>query len=255
MSYGADFATADPANAPLDAPILLGADPVLWGAGLLFLLAALLVGYVIGSRSRGREGDATGAIWQAIDEAAKDAMKANDHALKGRAAHLADVVDRRLGRTLALAAGPHGLEAPVARLKAALDGRRSEVHGDHAHDDHGGHDDHDHSGHGATGHHGADHGAPAAPTAAASTGSVTIVNVIPGAAPVTERPKAGEHHPPRKELTAREQTAELRLAVAAVNEHWRDEGDRTRAMRAALVELSGQGGGGARRGRPNLSHG
>src|SRR5215217_1410332 len=109
MSYGADFATADPANAPLDAPILLGADPILVGAGVLLLLAALMLGWVMGARSRSGDGDATSSIWKAIDKAAKDAMKADDNALKGRAAHLADIVERRLGRTLALVAGPDGL--------------------------------------------------------------------------------------------------------------------------------------------------
>jgi hypothetical protein len=49
MAYGADFATADAANAPLDAPLMIGADPVVWGALLLGLAAALLIGWYFGS--------------------------------------------------------------------------------------------------------------------------------------------------------------------------------------------------------------
>jgi hypothetical protein len=257
MSYGADFATADPANAPLDAPILLGADPLMAVAGVMLLLAALLLGWFLGARSRTNEGDATGSIWKAIDKAAKEAMKADDNALKGKAAHLADVVQARLGKTLALTAGEEGLARAVEDLRAALAGRKPDGRHDHDHDhDHGGdhgHEDDDHAaGHeDAHGAHGAHGHAPAA-SASASTGSVTIVNVIPGsppAAPARGRP----HHPPhdRKELTVKEQTAALRLAVAAFNEHWRHEDARIGAMRAALAELSG----GQARGGPGLSHG
>ena len=123
MSYGADFATADPANAPLDAPIYLGADPVLWAALILLLLAAALLGWFLGSRSGPKGGDASHSIWKAIDGAAKDAMKADDSALKGRAEHLLSVVDNRLGKTLALAGGKDGLSACVKALRGAVDGR------------------------------------------------------------------------------------------------------------------------------------
>lgn len=242
MAYGADFATADAANAPLDPPIMIGADPALVVAGVLLLLAALLLGYFIGARSRSKAGDAATSIWKAIDKAAKDAMKADDNALKGRAAHMVDVIDRRLGKTLALVTGDDGLARGVEDLRAALAGRKPDEHhgsgADHGH----GHDDHAHD----SDHHGGP-GDGHAPTASASTGSVTIVNVIPGAQTPADRPK----HSPHRDLTAREQTAALRLAVAAFNEHWRHEGARVKAMRAALAELSGHDG---RRG-PELSHG
>lgn len=247
MSYGDDFAAADPANAPLDAPILLGADPVLVAAGLLLLLAALLLGWFLGARARSTNGDATASIWKAVDEAAKEAMKADDTALKGRAEDLLGVIDRRLGRTLALVAGRDGLAGGVEGLRNAVSGRkRDEPHGrdgdDHGHGHghgHGGDQDDDaHGGH-------ADHPAPGP---SASTGSVTIVNVLPGAPSAPGRPGG---HGPRRDLTAREQTAALRLAVAAFNEHWRHEGARVKAMRAALAELSGRTG----RSGPDLSHG
>lgn len=253
MSYGADFATADPANAPLDAPILLGADPLLWGALALLLLAALMLGWYLGARSRSNEGDATASIWKAIDRAAKDAMRADDNALRGRAQALLDVIDRRLGKVLVLACGRETL-APgkeslvgcVAGLRAAAEGRRPDPHG---HDDPG--HDHDHGddhGHGAG--HDDGHAGGSSP-ASASAANITIN--VSQTAPRPE--KSGHdhghgHHPPR-EMTAREQTDALRLAVAAFNEHWRHEGARVREMRGVLAELSGSDG----RGGPNLSHG
>jgi hypothetical protein len=246
MSYGADFANADPANAPLDAPILLGADPVLWGALALLLLASLMLGWYLGARSRSDEGDATASIWKAIDKAAKDAMKADDNALRGRAQALLDVIDRRLGKTLALAGGKDGLAAAVAALRNAIAGRRAEAHGGHGHDDHGhGHDHDDHK----ADHHGDkhdDHGET--PSTAASAANI-VINVSQ-TAPRPDKPGHDHPHPPR-DMTVREQTDALRLAVAAFNEHWRHEGPRVRDMRAALAELSGRDGAGG----PNLSHG
>lgn len=242
MAYGADFAAADAANAPLDAPIMLGADPATAAAGLLLLLAALLLGWFMGARARSNAGDATTSIWKAIDKAAKDAMKADDNALKGRAAQLADVIDRRLGKTLALVAERDGLVEGVEGLRSALAGRKPD-------DPHGAGHDHDHA-HDDDGHGPDHHGDELRPAASSSVGPVTIVNVLPGA-PARARPAGPQDHHPRRDLTAREQTAALRLAVAAFNEHWRHEGARVTAMRAALAELSGPDG----RRRPELSGG
>ncbi|GAA0617079.1 hypothetical protein GCM10009422_10300 [Brevundimonas kwangchunensis] len=254
MSYGADFATADPANAPLDAPILIGADPAVMVAGLLLLLAAFALGWFFAGRSRRNDGDATASIWHAIDKAAKEAMKADDHALRGKADHLAETLRKRLGKTLAFTAGDEGLAHAVAGLTAALNGRKPDETPGHDEPDHGDHHEHvDHHDHHDESHKAHDHVHSAPATASASTGSVTIVNVIPPAAPAPT-----PHHPPAKprphhgpkEMTAREQTEALRLAVAAFNEHWRHEGLRIGQMRAALAELSGSAPGG-----PRLSHG
>lgn len=250
MSYGADFASADPANAPLDAPIYFGADPVMWGALALLLLAAGLLGWFLGSRAAPKTGDASHAIWKAIDGAAKDAMKADNSALKGRAEHLLTVIENRLGKTLALAGGKDGLSACVTALRGAVDGKLKDKPRDDKHDahppkaDHGkGHDD----GHG----HGDDHGHDGhGPTSSVGAAAANItINVAPS--PPAEKPGHDPHHPepaPRKEMTVREQTDALRLAVAAFNEHWRHEKARIRALRAALAELSGGDG-------PDLSHG
>lgn len=251
MSYGADFATADPANAPLDAPIYFGADPVLWGALILGLLAAALLGWFLRGQSAPKTGDASASIWKAIDGAAKDAMKADDNALHGRAEHLLAVVDRRLGHTLALAGNGEGLAACVAALKDAVAGKRPTPHDDHGDDaDHAhgkGHDD-------KPGDH-ADKGPDYAHSPTSSVGAAAAnitINVAPSAPAKPEKPEHGGHppHPPKpKALTRREQIDQLRLAVAAFNEHWRHEGARTEALRAALRELSGGSPG------PRLSHG
>ncbi|GAA0649918.1 hypothetical protein [Brevundimonas lenta] len=237
MSYGADFATADPANAPLDAPILLGADPVLWVAGLLILLAALMAGYWYGARSRRDEGDATPAIWKVIDKAAKDAMKADDNALKARAEDLLGVIKRRLGHTIAFVSDS-GLADSVSALRAAVAGRRHAPHG-HGHDHDHGHDEHHDHGddHGHGDHDDAHHDSASAASAAAA-GNITIVNVAPAAPAKADKPEKPGAQP--RDMTAREQTDALRLAVAAFNQHWRDERARVGEMRAALAELSGR---------------
>jgi hypothetical protein len=242
MSYGAEFVTADPAGAPLDPPILVGADPVLWMALALLLLAAGLFGWWLGVRSGSREGDATPAIWKAIDGAAKEAMKADDHALRGRAQQLLETIDRRLGRTLAVAGTDRGLADRVGDLRAAVDGRPSHGHG-------GGHGAHDasHDSHAPGDHHkdpaSDDHGG-AAPRASAIASAITI-NVSGGPA---QGGGHDPHHPPRSEMTAREQTDALRLAVAAFNEHWRHEARRVGELRGALTELTGSTGRGVRTG-------
>ena len=249
MSYGADFSAADPANAPLDAPIYLGADPVLWGALILLLIAAALLGWYLRGQSGPKTGDASSSIWKAIDEAAKDAMKADDNALKGRAEHLLAVIRGRLGATLSLAGDETGLAACVVALRKAVAGKRADKHDDHG--GHGGHGDHGHDDPHDAKHgdahdeaHGKDGHGPTSSVGAAAA-NITI-NVAPSP---PEKPGKPVHppHPPR-DLSTREQTDALRLAVAAFNEHWRHRDARTGALRAALAELSGGSGG------PRLSH-
>ena len=251
MSYGSDFVTADPANAPLDPPLMVGADPVLWLALGLLLVAAGLFGWWLGVGSRAHEGDATSAIWKAIDKAAKEAMKADDLALRGGAQHLLETIDRRLGRTLAVAVAvaptEQGLAERVGDLRSAVAGRPSHRHGhgdDHAgHEGHGGpHDAPDADGHG-------DPSAPddhreEGPRASAIASAITI-NVAGGSG----RSGGPEvRHPRHREMTAREQTDALRLAVAAFNEHWRHVSLRVGELRAALAELAGHETRGSRRG-------
>lgn len=120
MSYGADFANADPANAPLDPTIMIGADPFFWGAILLLITAALFAGYFFGARSRSHRADAAHAIWKAIHDAARSAMGADDNALKGKAEALRKVIDERLGKTLKLAGG---LSARIKKLDDAIAGK------------------------------------------------------------------------------------------------------------------------------------
>lgn len=246
MSYDADFANADPAGAPLDPVIMIGADPMFWAAILLIIAAALFFGWFLGARSIGHRADAAHTIWKAVHDAARSAMGADDNALKGRAEALRKVVEERLGKTLKLAGG---LSREVRKLDDAIAGRGPAQSG---------------------GHHGSAHG-PAhapdggpgepAPTPAggggggggAATANITIVT---GATPGQTHSTGAGHgpvHDPRamRDLTRREQTDALRLAVAAFNEHWRDEAARVRELRDAHAELSNPGAAGhsARSGR------
>lgn len=240
MSYGSDFAHADPVNAPLDPTVFIGADPVFWAALVLALAAALLAGWHLGARSRTAGPDAAQAIWQAIDRAAKAAMQSDDNALRGRAEALAATIAARLGKTLALT-GP--LSKTVSALDKAITGEApaAEPHAP------GGHGDHPaaHDSHPDKEAHGSSAGGPAASAAAAA--SVTIIAVGPVTAHPPQAAEARKHHhkPEKRELTQREQTDALRLAVAAFNEHWRRRDNRVAELRAAHAELSNPGSRGA----------
>ena len=239
MSYGADFANADPGNAPLDAPLYIGADPFVWGAILLGLAAALLLGWYMGARSNTHRADAAHAIWKDIHDAARSAMGANDNAIKGRAEALLKVLDARLGKTMVLVGG---VSESVDKLRHGVWGRRP--HGGHGADDHGhghghaaSHDDSHHAGEPHKDGH-LTHASPA----------VTIVNVNAGATTHAPAHAPAEHHAPahdakpeKRDLSHREQTDALRLAVAHFAEHWRDESARVRELRQAHAELSDPG--------------
>lgn len=222
MSYGADFATADPAGAPLDPTIMIGADPVFWGAALLALLVAALIGWLMGSGSRAKRSDAAGAIWEAIDDAAKTAMQADTEALPARASDLHRVLWARLGQTLdfggeltgcvkALDAALQGevedKTAPAASPQAAADATR-ELDPD-----------------------------AAATSSSSAAASVTLVSVhqLPAAPP----PPSGK--PGKRPMTTRERNDALRLAVAAFNDYWRHRAAREADMRAVVAELSDPG--------------
>ena len=231
MSYGNDFATVDAAGAPLDPTIMIGADPMFWGAVLLALLVAAMIGWLIGGSSHAKRNDAAGPIWEAINDAAKAAMKADTEALPAIASDLQRVLKARLGKTLAFG-GELGKRAGA--LDKALKG---EV------DDKGHHP----AGHGpgsdaAQGHNGK--GASDSGHAAAAA-SVTIVSV--------HAPAASAHpHPPEhvsRPMSTKERNDALRLAVAAFNDYWRHRAARETEMRAVVAELCDPGPP-----RPRLSH-
>lgn len=239
MSYDADFAAGSPADAPLDPVIMIGADPMFWAAILLIIAAALFFGWFLGARSNNHRADAAHSIWKAVHDAARSAMGADDNALKGRAEALRKVVDERLGKTLKLAGG---LAREVRKLDDAIAGRGPAQSG---------------------GHHGAAHGPGPAPDGGpgepaptptggggggggAATANITIVT---GATPGQTHSTGVGHGPVHdakamRDLTRREQTDALRLAVAAFNEHWRDESARVRELRDAHAELSNPGAAG-----------
>lgn len=249
MSYGADFANADPANAPLDAPLFIGAGSFVWAAILLALAAALLLGWYLGARSNHSRSDAAHAIWKAIHDAARSAMGADDNALKGRAEALRKVIDERLGKTLKLASG---LSGRIKKLDDAIAGKGPVQPGGggqtppRASGGHGGEASQGESGHGGNGGGGGGGGA----AAAAAATSVTVVT-IGGPATTAPPPTA----PTTGDLSHREQTDALRLAVAAFNQHWRDEGARVSELRATHAELSNPGSAHKSSGHRKVSHG
>lgn len=237
MSYGDDFASLDPAAAPLDASIMIGADPMFWGGLLLALLVAAMIGWLIASGARPRRPDAAGAIWEAVNDAAMAAMKSDTESLPAHAAHLHRVLRARLGKTLDFG---EGLSNCVRALSTAIEGRveDSHHHGDHASGHNHGHDE----GHDAdNGHDG--HDPAAGPTAAAA--NVTIVSVHAAAA---AHPPRGHGHDKRA-MTARERNRALRLAVADFNDYWQHRSAREAEMRAVVGELCNPGPP-----RPRLSH-
>jgi hypothetical protein len=237
MSYGDDFATVDTAGAPLDPVIMIGADPMFWGAILLALLVAALIGWLLAGGSRPRRDDAARPIWDAVDEAAKAAMKADTEALPAHAAHLHRVLRARLGKTLDFGGG---LSRCVRALSKAIEGEVDDPHHhDDAASDHGQGDDHDH---GADADHGHGAGAPSA------AGNVTIVSVHAPAA--AHAPHGSSHGHGRRAMTTRERNHALRLAVADFNDYWRHRSAREAEMRAVIVELCDPGPP-----RPRLSHG
>lgn len=219
MFYDADFATADAANAPLDAPLMIGADPVLWGALLLGLAAAVLIGWYLGQGSRGSRIDAAVSIWDEIDEAAKEAMKADGDTLSAKASALRRTIDRRLGKTLGIAAGAGRM---IKALDAALGGE-----GEEPHKLEGGHR------HGDTAEHRARHEHDETPS---SVGGVTVIVNADAGRKGGDGP--GDHETKKGSLGVQERNDALRLAIGRFNDHWRLRADRLRELRAAHAELS-----------------
>lgn len=230
MSYGDDFASVDTAGAPLDPTIMIGADPMFGGAILLGLVVAGLVGWLVGQGGRSRQTDAAHAIWEAVNDAAKAAMKADTEALPALASNLERVLRARLGKTLAFGGE---LGKCVKALDTALKGEVDDKHG-HAQ---GGHAPAPEAGRGHEGHGPGDSGHAAAPANAAS---VTIVSV--------HAPTAPDHG--KRPMTTKERNDALRLAVADFNDHWRHRPAREGEMRAVVAELCNPGPR-----RAHLSHG
>lgn len=233
MSYGDDFATVDTAGAPLDPTIMIGADPMFWGAILLGIVVAALVGWLIGQSSGAKRTDAAHAIWDAINDAAKAAMKADTEALPALASDLQRVLRARLGKTLSFGGE---LGKCVKALDSALKGEVEDKHRPAA-PAHAPDPAHAHDGHGAgdSGH-----------AAASSAASVTIVSVHAPSAPAHPHPP--EHG--KRPMTTKERNDALRLAVADFNDYWRHRSAREGEMRAVVAELCNPGPP-----RPRLSHG
>lgn len=228
---GADFG-ADRAFEAGGPEVFLSLPPIMLAALVVLGLALFALGWFLKESQGPRRRDDAEAIWKAIDDALKAAMKADGAALVGQAEALKKVLSKRLGATLKLAGGLGGL---VTALDHALAGEPHEAHrhGGHGHG-HGdpGHDDHGH-GHGHDDHKPQDdHGKP---------GPVTHVTIINGPHAHGDKGGHGGHghddHKPAS-LSPRDRDRALRLAVADLNEHWRHKAERIGELRAACRELS-----------------
>lgn len=240
QQYDADFANADPANIPLDGQLFVSLPPILWFAIIVIVLAAMTLGWWMGRGGQSADGDAAGRIWDDLNDAAKDAMKADGDSLPGQAAALHRMIQSRLGKTLKLAGG---LSKQAKALEKALKGEPAETAhaSDHDKPKPHGKDNHPDSGHGED-----------VPAAA----GVTIVNsgtvIVNGETPKPDHPGGQDHDGP-KPLSVKQRNDALRLAVGDFNDYWRHRGDRIREMRDACTELSGAGL--PRRSAPKLSGG
>jgi hypothetical protein len=219
MQYEADFAGTD--GVPMD-HVIFGAEPTFWLIFLLFVALAAWGGWAWGQREASSRPEAVESIWSAIDKALREAMQAHDGVLLGKAQEVLRVIDTRLGRTLKVA---EGLAGPLKALREAVNGAVARPPG---------------HGHAASPAEpaGQDPAEPAAPTAttsaSASSGTVTIVNVGAAAQPGGDSHAA---HPPAP--SHREQLDRMRLAIAALNQHWRARDGRIAELRDAHDELSG----------------
>ena len=218
---GADFG-ADRAFESSGPEVFFSLPPMMLALLAVLGLALFALGWFLKEAQGPRRRDDAEAIWKAVDDALKAAMKADGAALVGRAEDLKKVLSSRLGATLKLAGGLGGL---VKALDHALDGEPHEAH-DHGHHDHGhgeAHKPHD------------DHGKPGPVT------HVTIINGPPGHGDKGDHGGHGhDDHKPHKpaSLSPRERDRALRLAVADLNEHWRHKAGRIGELRAACRELS-----------------
>ena len=220
---GAEFG-AEGAFEPSGPDVFFSLPPMMLALLAVLGLALFALGWFLKDAQGPRRRDDGEAIWKAVDDALKAAMKADGAALVGKAEDLKTVLSKRLGATLKLAGGLGGL---VKALDHALEGEPHEAHGhDHGQDDQG-HDDH---GHGHDDHKPHDdHAKP---------GPVTHVTIING----PHGDKSHGHGDPKphkpSSLSPRERDRALRLAVADLNEHWRHRADRIAELRAACRELS-----------------
>lgn len=216
---------------PYEEPVPI-VEPWLVVAAFALLALGALAGWLM-SRHMAQPRDNAEAIWKAIDGQIKAAMKADDGILLGEAQSLVGVIQRKLGRTLALAKGlgllkpltealdnrppappsPGAGPVPLAQAVANPSGAPAQAEG-----------------------RGADP-AQAAAAAAAAAANLTIVSVGHGQ---PTGPAASPPPPPAppQPMTAREQLQAVRLAVADLNQHWMNRADRIAEIRAAYRELS-----------------
>lgn len=225
-----DFQPAEGFYAPQDGDLLFSLSPVLIGALLLLLIAAAVLGWSMGRRSR-PDTDPSQAIYDAIKKAVSAAAGAPRDSVASTARHLKTVLDDRLGAVRRLG---HGVSGPYDALDDALEG-------------YGAADD-AHAGHGA---HPPGEALPAGGAHKVTINARHVVLNTTTAAPGeaheghsddahadAPHDKPGAGHGPRKRLDAKAQTGAIRTAVHDFADYWSDKPARLKDLREARRQLT-----------------
>ncbi len=212
---------------PVDPPVFLGLEPLFFA--LLVAIGAILVllgWHLRGGRTR-PASDGAEAIWKAIDDALKAAMKADGGSLTGKAEDVERVIRTKLGATLALGRGLlPGLEALAAALAGRPHTPRPLTDPDEG-TDRPGEDPPDE---------------PASDESSSTSATVTQITVINGHPDRGGSGHGNGGHTPGgghdRSLSRRERDHAIRAAIADLNDWWSRKDERIQTLRAAHSELS-----------------
>lgn len=201
-----DFAGAPNGYEDVAGPLFLGLDPLLAALLLALIVLAGFIGFRLGDRRKGPDGDEEAvakAIHERVLKAARDALSAESTLLVDKARALKDLVEDQLGQVKSLGGG---LSGPMTAINTALEGKRPAPKPGAA----------------------ATSPPPVGSTAQNQTINVTVNAVLPPAQP----------SPPSADLTTREQIDELARAVRVFHDWWSRRKDRVNELIGARRQLS-----------------
>lgn len=231
-NYPSDFQSATSGYESVEPDVFFSLSPTLLALAALGLLAAAILGWLIGRRDQAVP-DATGKIYDKVAEAAADAARATNLQVQSKADVLRQVIKDNLGPIIALS---HGVAGPYDRLVSLLPGGDASHGTSHGPDNHASH----HAGDGSANHDDAHDHANGAPTETNPVRSM-IINakkvVIGGDGSASSDNGHPPSHPPASEDTTRK----VRAAVHDFYDHWSRKGERIKELEAARDLLNGPG--------------
>jgi hypothetical protein len=195
-----EFATAD-GYAEVGRPLFLGLDPLLLALIAALIFIAGLIGWAVANMGR-REDDpdeVAKAIHARILKASKAALSSESDRMVERSRALKKTVDELLGDVSKLG---HGLHGPMTQIQNALDGKRPPAK---------------------------------APSPAATTPATSAQNQVIN---INVNPSAPSPSGPSGDLSGKEQTDALAVAVRAFHDWWSDADARKRELVNARAQLS-----------------